>query len=49
MKAKDAIYLAESLGLRASLSGRGYVRSQSLKAGSELHKGDKINLQLSIY
>jgi cell division protein FtsI (penicillin-binding protein 3) len=49
MKAKDAIYLAESLGLRASLSGRGYVRSQSLKAGSELHQGDKINLQLSIY
>jgi cell division protein FtsI (penicillin-binding protein 3) len=49
MKAKDAIYLAETLGLRASLSGRGYVRSQSLKAGSELHQGDKINLQLSIY
>lgn len=49
MKAKDAIYLAESLGLQASLSGRGYVRSQSLKAGSPLKKGDKINLKLSTF
>ena len=49
MKARDAIYLAESLGLQASLNGRGSVRSQSLKAGSPLKKGDKINLKLSIY
>jgi len=49
MKAKDAIYLAESLGLQASLNGRGSVRSQSLKAGSPLKKGDKINLKLALY
>ena len=49
MKARDAVYLAESMGLTASLSGRGYVRSQSLKPGSKLHKGDQIDLKLSIY
>lgn len=49
MKAKDAIFLAESLGLQTSINGRGSVRSQSLKAGTELQKGDKINLQLATY
>ena len=49
MKAKDAIYLSESLGLQTSINGRGFVRSQSLTPGSPLQKGKKINLQLSIY
>lgn len=49
MKAKDAIYLAESLGLQANINGRGQVRSQSLKSGTAINKGDKINLKLSIY
>ncbi len=49
MKARDAVYLLENMGLRASISGRGYVRTQSLKAGSNIHKGQKINLQLSMY
>jgi len=49
MKAKDAVYLAESLGLQTSINGKGKVRSQSLKAGTPLGKGDKINLKLSTY
>ncbi len=49
MKAKDAIYLAESLGLQTRINGRGSVRTQSIKAGSPLNKGDKINLQLATY
>jgi cell division protein FtsI (penicillin-binding protein 3) len=49
MKAKDAVYLAESMGLKATVNGRGFVRSQSLVAGSLLHKGDVIDLKLSVY
>ncbi len=49
MKAKDAVFLSENLGLQTSLSGRGFVRSQSLTPGSPLRKGDKISLQLSMY
>lgn len=49
MKAKDAVYLLENLGIETSLTGRGYVRMQSVKAGKAISKGQKINLQLAIY
>lgn len=49
MSAKDAVYLLESLGLQANISGRGKVKRQSIKAGSALKSGQKINLQLAVY
>lgn len=47
MGAKDAVYLLEERGLRASLSGVGKVRSQSITPGSRIRKGQTIKLQLN--
>lgn len=49
MRAKDAIFLVENMGLLAEVKGRGFVRSQSLKPGSQFRKGQKITIQLSNY
>lgn len=49
MKAKDAIFLLENKGLETHISGRGFVRTQSVKPGTALTKGRVINLQLSMY
>jgi cell division protein FtsI (penicillin-binding protein 3) len=46
MGAKDAVFLAERLGLRVQLFGRGKVISQSLKAGSKVVKGNVFKLNL---
>jgi cell division protein FtsI (penicillin-binding protein 3) len=46
MSAKDATYLLESKGLKVSINGFGRVKQQSLKAGSILNKGSKVNLIL---
>lgn len=46
MGAKDAIYMLESLGLKASISGIGKVKSQSISAGNALRKGQTIQLRL---
>lgn len=46
MGAKDAVYLLESLGLRAHVSGIGKVRSQDIPAGNNLPKGKTIHLKL---
>jgi len=49
MKAKDAVYLLENLGYQTTLNGKGRVRSQSVKSGTPVTQGRKINLQLSTY
>lgn len=46
MGAKDAVFLAERLGLRVQLFGRGKVITQSLKAGSKVVKGNVFKLNL---
>jgi cell division protein FtsI (penicillin-binding protein 3) len=46
MGAKDAVYLVESLGLRAQVSGVGKVKTQSIPAGNKLVKGQTILLKL---
>jgi len=46
MGARDAFYLLGSLGLDVAIQGRGKVIAQSLKPGSELKKGCKIELKL---
>ena len=48
MKAKDAVYLLENMGIETTIKGRGVVRSQSLKPGSSINGNRKIVLQLSI-
>lgn len=47
MGAKDAVYLLESLGLKARISGIGKVKSQSIPAGNTLRKGQTIQLRLN--
>jgi cell division protein FtsI (penicillin-binding protein 3) len=46
MGLSDALYLLENAGLEVRISGRGYVKSQSLKAGEKISKGQIIQLQL---
>jgi len=47
MGARDAIYLLEKAGLRATVIGRGLVSSQSIRAGSDVERGMQIILNLS--
>ena len=46
MNAKDAVYLLESLGLKATIKGKGRVSSQSVLPGEPIAEGRKIELQL---
>ncbi|WKK65394.1 penicillin-binding protein [Lutimonas zeaxanthinifaciens] len=47
MPGMDAVSLLENMGLKVRISGIGKVKSQSVKAGSELKKGETIQLELS--
>ena len=49
MKAKDAVYLLENIGLNTKISGRGKVIKQSVKPGSPVSKYNNISLQLSTF
>ena len=49
MKAKDAVYLLETMGVQTNITGKGQVKSQSLKAGSKIVEGQQIQLQLAVY
>ncbi len=42
MGAKDAVYLAERLGLNVQVQGRGKVISQTIKPGTFVQKGNRI-------
>lgn len=42
MGAKDAVYLAERLGLNVQVQGRGKVVSQTIKPGALVQKGSRI-------
>jgi hypothetical protein len=46
--ARDAIFLLESLGLKAEVAGRGFVIDQSIKAGMTYREGEQIKLTLEI-
>ena len=39
MGASDAVYMLESRGVKTRISGRGKVKTQSIKAGSVIKKG----------
>ncbi len=47
MGLKDALFLLESRGLEVSFSGKGAVRSQSIKAGERISKGARVSIRLS--
>lgn len=47
MGARDAVFLIESRGARVVLKGRGKVRLQSKPSGTQIHKGEKITLELA--
>ena len=47
MNVTDAVYVLESRGWKVRFDGYGKVKSQSVKAGTELRKGSVINLVLS--
>jgi cell division protein FtsI (penicillin-binding protein 3) len=47
MPGMDALSLLENIGLKVIISGRGNVKSQSLKKGEKFMKGATIILKLS--
>ena len=47
MSGMDAIALLENLGLRVESDGTGLVKSQSIKSGEKIKKGDIIKLIMS--
>ena len=47
MPGMDAVSLLENMGFKVNFNGIGKVKSQSIKAGSSLKKGDIIKLELS--
>lgn len=47
MGLKDAIYLAENLGLKVMIRGKGKVSSQSISSGQSIFKGQILNIQLN--
>lgn len=47
MTAKDAVYLLESLGIKARILGRGIVTEQSVESGAAVSKNSTITLKLS--
>jgi len=47
MGATDAVYLLETNGMRVSVRGRGKVKSQSVRAGTKIQRGQSIVLSLS--
>jgi len=47
MPGMDAVSLLENMGFKVNMKGIGKVKSQSIKAGSALKKGDIIKLELS--
>ena len=46
--AKDAVFVLESLGLKVYLTGKGFVKEQSLQPGSKIIKGSQIYLKLTV-
>ncbi len=46
MGARDAVFLIENCGAKVVLQGRGKVKHQSKPAGSTMHKGERVTLEL---
>ena len=46
MGARDAVYIAETRGLKVTIYGRGKVYEQSIAAGSKIRKGQRCVIKL---
>ena len=46
MGLQDAIYVLESRGLRVRSSGKGRVRTQSIRAGDRIRAGQTVTITL---
>ncbi len=46
MGAKDAIYILDNLGIKATIKGRGFVFAQSLAEGTKVKNGTNVILEL---
>ena len=46
MGLKDALFILENRGLKVSFTGKGSVRSQSIRAGEPLRRGSTVYLKL---
>ncbi|MDP2237738.1 MAG: PASTA domain-containing protein [Bacteroidales bacterium] len=46
MNARDAVFLLENMGLKAVISGKGKVISQSVLPGNPITAGQRIELKL---
>ncbi|MCK5764376.1 MAG: transpeptidase family protein [Bacteroidales bacterium] len=47
MNARDAVFILEQLGMKATINGHGKVRMQSVVPGSKVTQGQEITLRLS--
>ncbi len=47
MGLKDALFILESRGLQVSISGKGTVREQSIKAGAKISSGARVTIRLN--
>ncbi len=47
MNARDAVFILEQLGMKATINGHGKVRMQSVVPGSRVTQGQEITLRLS--
>lgn len=48
MNVRDAVYMAEKLGLKVRVSGKGKVKKQSIEPGSRMQKGNAVSLELTM-
>jgi cell division protein FtsI (penicillin-binding protein 3) len=48
MTAKDAVFMLENMGLHVKISGKGKVKSQSLKSGQKIVRSQLVTLVLGI-
>jgi cell division protein FtsI (penicillin-binding protein 3) len=46
MSQRDALFMLESIGLKITFSGKGFVRGQSIQPGEQIKKGQHVKLEL---
>lgn len=47
MSLRDALYMAEQMGLLVNFTGKGFVKNQSIEAGVQVRKGQMVKIELT--
>lgn len=47
MSLRDALYMAEQMGLLVNFSGKGFVKNQSIEVGTLVRKGQMVKIELT--